>query len=521
MSDTAGNTNSSCAPNFIVRDDTPPTVVCPGPITNSTDLGVCERSLVLAVVAAMDECGIASIASNAPAAFPVGQTVVTWTVVDVNNNTNTCTQLVVIEDRETPVVTVCPAPQTNSANASCEAAVPDYTTGVGATDNCTPAASLVIRQVPGPGTMLGLGSHAIQLHVSDGAGNTNSSCATTFVVRDTTPPSITCLPLGTLSCLADVPAPDFSGSVVGDNCSMTPAVIHVGDVTNGICPMIITRTWRATDDSGNTNDGAQTITVHDTTPPVLAGCPTNQFVTTTNLAGETVAFASPTATDNCDAAPAVACVPPGGSLFAPGNTTVACTTIDTCGNTNACTFVVNVNRAPFARADGAGSQMGRAVSIIHLKLLANDSDPDGDPLVVSAVSSTNSTSSTSTNGGAVALTATHVTYTPRPGFFGEDRFTYTISDGRGGTATAVVVIFVSDGALPSLNRMSIVPKPGGGLLVRFAGIPGHTYTFERSTDMMNWSTAPGGTLAAPVHGILEYCDPNPPQPAAFYRTSSP
>ena len=60
------------------------------------------------------------------------------------------------------------------------------------------------------------------------------------------------------------------------------------------------------------------------------------------------------------------------------------------------------------------------------KLLLFASDPDGDPLTVSAVSPT------STNGGSVILDAGLVTYIPATNFIGADRFSYTVSDGRGG-----------------------------------------------------------------------------------------
>ncbi|NBU46508.1 MAG: hypothetical protein EBS34_03515, partial [Flavobacteriales bacterium] len=43
-----------------------------------------------------DNCGVASVTNNAPSTFPVGNTTVTWTVTDVNGNTNTATQIVVV-----------------------------------------------------------------------------------------------------------------------------------------------------------------------------------------------------------------------------------------------------------------------------------------------------------------------------------------------------------------------------------------------------------------------------------------
>ena len=110
-----------------------------------------------------------------------------------------------------------------------------------------------------------------------------------------------------------------------------------------------------------------------------------------------------------------------------------------------------------------------------------------------------------------------MTYTPQPDFIGEDRFTYTISDGRGGTATATVVVFVSDGNL-SANKVEMRLVPGG-VLVRFAGIPGRAYDVQRAPDPSGpWNTLV--TLTAPPHGIIEYIDTMPLMGAGFYRTAA-
>mgnify|MGYP003635237657 FL=1 len=66
---------------------------------------------------------------------------------------------------------------------------------------------------------------------------------------------------------------------------------------------------------------------------------------------------------------------------------------------------------------------------------ANDSDPDGDPLTVTSV--------TTPTGGtaAVAGGGNYVIYTA-PFGNGQFTFNYTISDGRGGTASASVIVYV-------------------------------------------------------------------------------
>src|SRR5262249_55798954 len=90
------------------------------------------------------------------------------------------------------------------------------------------------------------------------------------------------------------------------------------------------------------------------------------------------------------------------------------------------------NRSPVARDDTATTTRGLAVIV---DVLGNDSDPDGDTLTVSTVGSAANGTTEIVTGG--------VKYTPTAGFTGQDQFTYTISDGRGGTASASVRVEVT------------------------------------------------------------------------------
>lgn len=92
-----------------------------------------------------------------------------------------------------------------------------------------------------------------------------------------------------------------------------------------------------------------------------------------------------------------------------------------------------VNDNPIAVDDSRVTLEDTAVTI---DVLANDSDVDGDDLAVSSVTSP-------TNGTVVINLGNTLTYTPAPGYFGNDSFTYTIDDGNGGTAGATVTITVS------------------------------------------------------------------------------
>jgi hypothetical protein len=91
------------------------------------------------------------------------------------------------------------------------------------------------------------------------------------------------------------------------------------------------------------------------------------------------------------------------------------------------------NNPPVAVGDSATTPSGTPVT---LNVLANDSDPDNDPLTVSGA--------TAPAHGAAAVNADNtITYTPAAGYTGPDSFTYTIGDGRGGTASGAVSITVT------------------------------------------------------------------------------
>lgn len=67
---------------------------------------------------------------------------------------------------------------------------------------------------------------------------------------------------------------------------------------------------------------------------------------------------------------------------------------------------------------------------ISLKVLANDSDPDGDELTI--------TSATAAHGTVLRYGSAGLSYLPNRDFTGFDTIQYAISDGFGGTASAVV-----------------------------------------------------------------------------------
>ena len=91
-----------------------------------------------------------------------------------------------------------------------------------------------------------------------------------------------------------------------------------------------------------------------------------------------------------------------------------------------------VNDAPVAIDDVASTD---SLTPVTINVLANDSDIDGDTLSVTAIDTTATI-------GSVTNDGTSLSYTPAPEFSGIDTFSYTVSDGNGGTATATVSVDV-------------------------------------------------------------------------------
>ena len=109
-------------------------------------------------------------------------------------------------------------------------------------------------------------------------------------------------------------------------------------------------------------------------------------------------------------------------------------------------------------------------------------------------------------------------YTPAVGFSGTDTFTYTVSDGRGASATATVVVQVRSENDPSLNRVSITVTPQVGVEIVFAGIPGYTYTVEKSENANGpWTFLTN--ILVPDDGIAEVYDAEVGT-TGFYRTTT-
>lgn len=130
--------------------------------------------------------------------------------------------------------------------------------------------------------------------------------------------------------------------------------------------------------------------------------------------------------------------------------------------------VTTVNHPPEANDDHVTTDENVPVVI---NVIGNDQDVDGDALVVTSF--TQATSGTVTDNADGSLT-----YAPNPGYSGTDSFTYTVSDGKGGTGTSTVYITIS----------KLVHAPS----VRITADPSAIVAGETST--LAWASAHAETL---------------------------
>ena len=265
-----------------------------------------------------------------------------------------------------------------------------------------------------------------------------------------------------------------------------------------------TFTYTISDGHGNTATGTVSVTVNNTAPLANAqSVPTNENTAVVITLGGIDA--------NGDALTfAIAAAPVNGTLSAitatncsasiPSNCTASITyTPNTAysgadsftftvndGTVNSATATVSIsvaNQPPTANADTATVAKNSTANIIDV--LANDTDPEGNTLTVTAVS-------TPTNGtAAVGTGGANVTYTPNTNFAGTDSFTYTISDGHGNTATGTVAVTVNNTA-PVANAQSDSTNANTAFAITLSGTDanGDALTFAIATPPIN------GTLGA-------------------------
>jgi len=144
------------------------------------------------------------------------------------------------------------------------------------------------------------------------------------------------------------------------------------------------------------------------------------------------------------------------------------------------------------------------IKIAVTNLLIHATDVDGDTLFLTSVSATTNNAILQVSNGWVMYYNTNAV---------NDQFTYTVSDGFGGTNSATVTINVDSS--PLFGQSALASTTGGTAILNFAGIPGYSYSVSRSTNLVDWAAI--WTTNAPISGVFQYIDLSAPQPSAYYR----
>ncbi len=349
--------NPPCPDSFdevTIQIGIPPTITCPANITQSTDPGVCQAVVNFTVNSTGLPTPTVTCTPPSGSVFPKGTTTVNCTAANGVPPDASCSFTVTINDTEPPMIT-CPANVTVSTDPNVCSAVVNYPAPT-VTDNCPPPSGSVVPKkkknqpnggvggfvptcTPASGSTFAKGTTTVNCTVSDASGNT-AMCSFTVTVNDTQPPAITCPANVTVStdpnlCSAVV---NYPAPTVSDNCPGVGTPSCTPPAGSAFPKGTTTVNCTVVDASGNTANCSFTVTVNDTQKPTIT-CPANITATIPSGSCVVVNYPPPTVTDNCPGV-TVNCVPPSGSCFSLGVTTVTCTAIDASGNTKSCSFTV-------------------------------------------------------------------------------------------------------------------------------------------------------------------------------------
>ncbi|MBI2006400.1 MAG: HYR domain-containing protein, partial [Nitrosopumilales archaeon] len=397
--DSSGNLVTATQTVSVV-DTTAPKITAPNDVTVEA-IGLENNVVSLGDLSVEDITGVAAITHNAPEQFPLGTTIVTWTVTDNYGNIITADQKVTVIDTTSPTID---APKDLVVEASSleenfvelgEPQIKDII-GIESITNDAPA-------------VFPLGMTTVTWTVTDTSGNTATD-AQIITIHDTTPPSLSIPENITIEAIGP------SGMSVSIGQATATDVIKVDSITNN-APEIFylgetTVIWTAIDSFGNIVTANQTISVIDTTVPSITP-PADITIEAQNPTSTVVSLGIATAEDIVGVALIEVDAP---SVFSLGETIVTWVATDSSGNSATATQKISVidttppvlTQPPSLQVEATSEfetqvSLGNATASDHIQVasITNDAPavfPLGDTVVIWAAtdSSGNSVNATQT-----------------------------------------------------------------------------------------------------------------------------
>ncbi len=284
--DNCGNTATASQVITVIDAKSPVFASVPPAVSVS-----CSQGLPTSTPNATDECDkrvdIAETQETLQGPCPDSYTVIrTWTATDNCGNTARVSQTVTVSDDSAPRFTKVPASRTIDCDQD-----PGDDEPV-ATDDCDKDVAITMTETSG-GTDCKSGITLTRIWTAtDNCGNT-ATASQTIKFEDTEKPVFGKLER-TLTVECDQPIPTIYPTVT-DKCDRDVNVAFFDKRDEKPCGAIVTRTWVATDDCGNTASATQLVVIKDSQLPILTGVP----ATTQIACGEALPIVNVTATDNC------------------------------------------------------------------------------------------------------------------------------------------------------------------------------------------------------------------------------
>ncbi|XP_072026183.1 uncharacterized protein [Amphiura filiformis] len=355
-SDTSMNT-MSCSFDVVVQDNELPKITCPEDILQATDPGVntarvswvtpeaFDNSYVVMVVTVQYSPGEEFYLTDSPI-------IVMYRAVDGSGNTETCSFMIVLEDREIPRFINCPDDITETAAELASDAVVSWNPPR-TKDNSNPYTSddppdgTTVIATMQPGDSFQLGVTEVNYTATDEAGNV-AVCSFDVTVQGPDLPNII--------CPEDVISPTDSGTnnaviLLLNQVSVSHPVENIQNIIiesdapsgNEYYIGVSEVTFTATDSSGNTDSCTVSVTVQDEEPPGFTQCPESveQNLPSRSTVVE-IMWDEPSAFDNSGIPPTVSSTRMSGDSFPVGEFTVEYTATDESGNMGSCSFRIIV-----------------------------------------------------------------------------------------------------------------------------------------------------------------------------------